>query len=65
MNAKKLWKVVDSNARSAIKNGKEMPQRIFPYVSIENVSIENKDYQEYLNSWARFALEFRGGVWKE
>ena len=57
MNAKALWRIVSSNARIAVKMGK--PVRIYPYVDPDTTP--NPEWQAYLNSMARFAVEFYGG----
>jgi hypothetical protein len=62
--SRQLWKVIYSNARSAVRSNGKKPQRIYPYVDVSHVGVFlSKEYQTYLNDCAKFVLVFCSGVW--
>lgn len=64
--SKYLWKIIYSNARTAIKAKGSTPQRIYPYCGLSRLGVfRSKEYQAYLNECARFVLMFVGGVWED
>lgn len=65
MSTKQLWKVCSANARATLNHAGSAPSEIYPYCGLQYVAENNREWQNYLNSFAKYVYERHGGIWQD